>query len=125
MDSEKDYLENDEIEDGEVLPYRTETLRIDGTHIEVGDSYMVEEGGKITTYTDAEIDYTEANFVDEESDGEIDYVAYDVNHDGILEEGEEFLIEEGELYQSDLDEIYLNQELGINEDIDMADADIF
>ena len=125
MDSEKDYLENDEIEDGEVLPYRTETLRIDGTHIEVGDSYMVEEGGKITTYTDAEIDYTEAIFVDEDSDGEIDYVAYDVNHDGILEEGEEFLIEEGELYQSDLDEIYLNQELGINEDIDMADADIF
>ena len=125
MDSEKDYLENDEIEDGEVLPYRTETLRIDGTHIEVGDSFMVEEGGKITTYTDAEIDYTEAIFVDEDSDGEIDYVAYDVNHDGILEEGEEFLIEEGELYQSDLDEIYLNQELGINEDIDMADADIF
>ena len=124
MDKEKNYLDNSEMDDDSDLPYRTETLRLEGTHIEVKDTYMVEEGGQMVTYTDAEIDCTEAIFVDEDSDGVIDYVAYDVNHDGELESGEEFLIEEGELYQSDLDDIYIDQQLGL-EDVDMADADVF
>lgn len=111
--------ENINIEE-DVLPYRTETLRLDDSHIEVKDTYSVEEDGKITTYTDAEIDYAEAIFVDEDSDGEIDYVVYDVNHDDVLEGGEEFLIEDGSLYQSDLDDIYNNQMFPD----DMADADI-
>ena len=120
MDNEKDYLE---LEDDDLLPHRTETLRLDGTSIEVYDTYTIEECGRVATYTDAEIDYTEAIFVDEDSNGVIDYVAYDVNHDGILEEGEEFLIEEGELYQSDLDDLYMNHDLDGYDDI--ADIDIF
>ena len=119
-DSEKDYLV---YEDDDLLPHRTETLRLDGTSIEVYDTYTIEESGRVATYTDAEIDYTEAIFVDEDSNGVIDYVAYDVNHDGILEEGEEFLIEEGELYQSDLDDLYMNHDLDGYDDI--ADIDIF
>ena len=124
MDNEKDYLESSEMEEDSGMSYRTETLRLDGSHIEVSETYIVEEGGKVSTYTDAEIDYTEAIFVDEDSDGVIDYVAYDVNHDGELEQGEEFLIEEGELYQSDLDDLYLEQELGID-DVDIVDGDMF
>lgn len=112
--------ENIYAEDEDLLPYRTETLRLGGSHIEVKDTYSVEEGGKVATYTDAEIDFAEAIFVDEDSDGEIDYVVYDVNHDDMLEEGEEFLIEDGQLYQSDLDDIYYSQMYSG----DMADVDI-
>ncbi len=122
MNEENDYLI---IDDESELPHRTETLRLDQSHIEVADVYSVEEGGKVTTYTDAEIDYTEAIFVDIESDGEIDYVVYDVNHDGVLEEGEEFLIEDGHLYQSDLDDQYLDQQLGYDDLCETNDTDFF
>lgn len=121
MDKVNEYLK---VDDDDLLPHRTETLKLDGANIEVLETYTVEEDGKIVTYTDAEIDYVDAVFVDEDSDGVIDYVAYDVNHDGILEEGEEFIIEEGELYQSDLDEIYYDQQFGFD-DVDMADVDTF
>ncbi|MBO5272288.1 MAG: hypothetical protein J6B30_05685 [Muribaculaceae bacterium] len=122
MNEENDYLI---IDDKSELPHRTETLRLDQSHIEVADVYSVEEGGKVTTYTDAEIDYTEAIFVDIESDGEIDYVVYDVNHDGVLEEGEEFLIEDGHLYQSDLDDMYLDQQFGYDDLCETNDTDFF
>lgn len=122
MNEENDYLI---IDDESELPHRTETLRLDQSHIEVADVYSVEEGGKVTTYTDAEIDYTEAIFVDIESDGEIDYVVYDVNHDGVLEEGEEFLIEDGHLYQSDLDDMYLDQQFGYDDLCETNDTDFY